>query len=122
MFRVKAGQESAYADWKAKNDDPYGGAAFEFLEQWAVLMEAEIASGEKLEAVADACSKKADEAFGITGFMYGCAVSVLSQCWEHGETLRRWHNLKTQIGDEGERANRDGGTLNPATLRIGAGS
>jgi hypothetical protein len=56
---------------------------------------------------------------GITGFMYGCAVSILSKVWIHGEQLRRWHNLKTQLRDEGEKANQTGGVLNPALLCIG---
>jgi hypothetical protein len=46
---------------------------------------------------------------------------VLASCWEHGEELRRWHNLKTQIRDEGEKANESGGVLNPALLNIEAG-
>lgn len=51
--------------------------------------------------------------------MYGCAVSILSQVWIHGEELRRWHNLDSQIGTEGEKANESGGVLNPAVLNIG---
>ena len=50
--------------------------------------------------------------------MYGAAVSTLVAVWEHGEALRRWHNLKTQIGNEGERANASGGVLNPALLTV----
>jgi len=50
--------------------------------------------------------------------MYGASVSVLAKCWEHGEQLRRWHNLKTQLGNEGEKANEKGGVLNPALLNI----
>lgn len=50
--------------------------------------------------------------------MIGMAVSMLVQCWEHGKQLRRWHNLETQIGDEGEKANALGGVLNPAVLNI----
>ncbi|MDA8315367.1 MAG: hypothetical protein M0010_09365 [Actinomycetota bacterium] len=46
----------------------------------------------------------------------GAAVSVLASCWVHGEELRRWHNLDTQIGTEGEKANASGGVLNPALL------
>lgn len=76
--------------------------------------------GEKLEDVANECSNEADTE-GITGFMYGAAVSVLASCWEHGEELRRWHNLKTQIRDEGEKANESGGVLNPALLNIEEG-
>jgi hypothetical protein len=51
--------------------------------------------------------------------MYGAAVSVLSSCWEHGEELRRWHNLDVQIHDEGEKANETGAVLNPAIMCIG---
>ena len=76
-----------------------------------------MANGETVEAVAEQAGQDAD-IDGITGFMYGCAVSTLSKVWEHGEQLRRWHNLKTQIKDEGERANESGGVLNPALLNI----
>ncbi len=76
-----------------------------------------MAAGRKLEDVAEATSREADTN-GITGFMYGAAVSTLAQVWEHGEQLRRWHNLATQIGTEGEEANERGGTLNPALLNI----
>lgn len=51
--------------------------------------------------------------------MYGCAVGMLAKAWKHGEDLRRWHNLKTQLANEGEKANEQGGVLNPALLRIG---
>jgi len=53
------------------------------------------------------------------GFMYGCAVSTLAKFWEFGEDLRRWSNLDMQIGHEGEKANADGGVLNPALISIG---
>lgn len=83
------------------------------------LMQAEIAAGKAIADVADDCCSMADKNFGITGFMYGCAVSALAHCWKHGDELRRWHNLKTQIRNEGERANETGGVLNPALLSIG---
>jgi len=52
--------------------------------------------------------------------MYGWAVSFLASFWKYGEELRRWHNLDTQLGDEGEQANKEkGATLNPALLSIG---
>lgn len=101
------------------NTDPYGACAVRFAENWGRLMQARIEKGERLEDVADECCSVANGPEGITGFMYGCAVSVLSQVWEHGETLRRWHNLKTQLKDEGERANESGGVLNPALLSLG---
>lgn len=58
---------------------------------------------------ADRLSREADTE-GITIFMYGVAVSILSQCWEFGEYLRKWHN--------GE-YNYDGdGMVNPAIITI----
>jgi hypothetical protein len=78
-----------------------------------------LAEGYKLEAIADECSNKADIPCGITGFMYGCAVSSLVNCWKHGEELRVWHNKKHQLKDEGDKANASGGVLNPALLCIG---
>ncbi len=101
------------------NPDPYGSAVMQYAEMWARLMEARIVAGDTVEACADEASHIANTD-GITGFMYGCAVSILSQVWIHGEALRRWHNLKTQIRDEGEKANAEGGVLNPALLCIGA--
>lgn len=51
--------------------------------------------------------------------MYGAAVAVLSKVWLYGERLRRWHNLATQRGNEGEKANQeDGAVLNPAIITI----
>lgn len=100
------------------NQDPYGACAIRYCKRWAEMMEAELEKGKTIQEVAEETSHKADTE-GITGFMYGCAVSILSQVWAHGEGLRRWHNLDTQIGDEGERANKEGGVLNPALLSIG---
>lgn len=100
------------------NQDPYGKAGIDFAERWANLMEEHIESGKELSDVARGTSHEADTE-GITGFLYGCAVSILSQVWEHGEELRQWHNLDTQIGTEGERANEKGTVLNPAIINIG---
>lgn len=102
---------------KAANEDPYGAAAIRYMERWADLMEQRLATGAKLEDIANKTSDQANTE-GITGFMYGCAVSILTKVWIHGEQLRRWHNLSTQIGTEGERANESGGVLNPALLNV----
>lgn len=102
----------------AANTDPYGSCVIRYAERWANLMEEKMLAGESLEDVADEASHGADTE-GITGFMYGAAVNILAYSWKYGEALRRWHNLKTQIRDEGEKANESGGTLNPALLNIG---
>jgi hypothetical protein len=100
------------------NRDGYGGAVMTYAERWARMMEARMAKGERIADIADECSHLADEE-GITGFMYGAAVSTLAAVWIHGEALRLWHNLKHQLRDEGQRANDNGGVLNPACLCVG---
>lgn len=50
---------------------------------------------------------------GISGFMYGCAVNILAQCWKYGEELRIWHNK--DYGYEGD------GVVNPAVLTVSVG-
>lgn len=96
---------------EAQNGSAYGLATFQFAEDWARLMQARITAGENLSDIADECCTVADKAHGITGFMYGCAVSILAETWIYGDTLRRWHNTKYGRGDAK-------GTINPAVLTI----
>lgn len=112
-------RKKEFQTWKAKNSDPYSKCCVDFAIAWAGLMEAKISRGAKLEDIAKKTSHEADVKFGITGFMYGAAVQSLAHFWIHGEALRKWHNLETQIGNEGEAANKKGGTLNPAVMNIG---
>lgn len=114
---MELANEKAWREFKEKNQDFYGASILVYAERWARLMQLEMAGGKSLEEVAEATSRESDLE-GITGFMYGCAVSMLAHCWKHGERLRRWHNLKIQIGNEGEKANQSGGVLNPALLNI----
>lgn len=116
-FKIKPDMQSKWKEALANNTDAYGRRCFTYAADWASLMESELAAGKELKDVAKETSHKADTD-GITGFMYGKAVSILAHVWEHGEALRQWHNLDTQIGNEGEKANREGGTLNPAILNI----
>jgi hypothetical protein len=115
---IELTDEAGWQKFKDVNTDGYGGAVVTYAERWARLMQVEMANGKNLEDVADAASHEADLE-GITDFMYGCAVSTLAACWKHGEQLRHWHNFKTQIGHEGEKANESGGVLNPALLSLG---
>jgi len=102
----------------ANNQDFYGAGVYRYAEKWANAMEDRMnGDPEKIKDIARQASHDADEE-GITGFMYGCAVEILSKLWEYGEYLRRWHNINIQIGSEGERANESGGVLNPAILTI----
>jgi hypothetical protein len=117
-MKIKEGLEADYAAYaKLNSSDPYSNRCVTYGEEWANLMEKQMADGKKLEDIAESTGHAADTD-GITGFMYGCAVSALSKFWEYGESLRIWHNLKTQLGNEGERANKSGGVLNPALLNV----
>lgn len=99
-------------DWelgKSKNTDGYGACIYEYAEGWAKLMQVEITNGKELKDIAEKTSFEMDF-LGITGFMYGAAVQILSQCWKHGEELKNWHNKKyNHKGD---------GVVNPAILTI----
>lgn len=100
-------------DWDlgvSKNKDPYGTCVYEYAEGWAKLMQREILDGNKLEDVAEKTSHEIGF-LGITGYMYGAAVSILSHCWLYGERLRKWHNKVYH--HEGD------GVVNPAILTIG---
>lgn len=110
--------QAAWDAYRASNGEGYGKAIIDYAERWAGLMESKMDDGRPLAEIARDTSHTADTE-GITGFMYGAAVATLAKVWVHGETLRRWHNLETQIGDEGERANAEGRVLNPALLSIG---
>ncbi len=111
----------AWAKWQESNKEGYGLAILRYAEVWARLMESRFGSGEAIEAIAADTSYLANTE-GITGFMYGAAVKVLSDVWVHGEALRCWHNIDTQLGTEGEQANETGGVLNPAMLSLSTSS
>ena len=115
---MKVKNLEGWNELKSNNTDYYGGSVISYAERWAEQMEAELEAGKKIADIAKETSHKAD-VNGITGFMYGCAVSILSGLWEHGEELRQWHNKDCQLGTEGDKANDEGGVLNPALLSVG---
>jgi len=108
------------------NTDSYGKVTLDYAEGWAKLMQLEIntqinkmkeynreLSPRFIQNVINVCAEKTSFEMGfmgISGFMYGCAVSILSQCWVHGEELRKWHNK--EYGYEGV------GVVNPAIMTI----
>lgn len=118
-MKLNPNTESEYESYKTNNSkDPYSARVVSYGEDWANLMEKRMDSGEKIPDMAKETSHEADTN-GITGYMYGAAVSALAHFWVHGEELRQWHNLKTQIRNEGQKANETGVVLNPAILNIG---
>lgn len=109
--------EHRWLELVEKNRASYGAAVMEYAASWAALMEQRMAAGESLETCADPTSDEAD-VDGITGFMYGCAVQVLAECWRHGEQLRRWHNKRYQPDNAGNLDDEPGAVINPALLHI----
>ena len=114
-MKILNGKEQAYKDWYDKNMDAYGHACFTFAERWAELIENAMENSEctPMEVIikrADGLANAADTE-GITGYMYGCAVSILSQCWEYGEELRKWHNKEYDYSGDG--------VVNPAVMSLG---
>ena len=112
-MKILEGKEKEYKDWYDKNSDRYGRGCFTYAEKWAELMEEEIDKSESAEKAiinnASELSHVADEE-GITGFMYGIAVWILSTCWEYGDILNKWHNKKYDYDGEG--------TVNPAIITV----
>jgi|LSQX01.2.fsa_nt_gb hypothetical protein len=103
------------------NSDSYGQGVIIFSKNWANQIEKMMKEnpGRTFGDVVKIAEQDADAAAGgITGFMYGCAVAMLSEVWIRGEDLRRWHNINTQYSDEGYAANKSGGILNPALIVV----
>lgn len=114
-MKIRPGLEEMYQKWYNNNLDPYGHAVYTFAERWAELMEKDIeeCGGPTAAAIANFEKREREaDTEGITGFMYGCAVGILSDCWEYGEVLRKWHNKEYNY--EGD------GVVNPAILTIRA--
>ena len=114
-MKILNGKEKEYKDWYDKNSDGYGRACFTYAERWAEMLEKAIeeSNDSPLKVIVDNAERLSHEADveGITGFMYGCAVSILSQEWEYGEELRKWHNKEYNYDGDG--------VINPAILTIG---
>ena len=56
-------------------------------------MEREIKNGAQVNDIAEETSNEADKE-GITGFQYGCALSILIQVWAHGAELKKWREAQ----------------------------
>ena len=113
-MKILEGKEKVYKDWYDINTDGYSRACFTYEERWADMLEKliEFSDEDAMTVIinnADRLSREADIE-GITGFMYGCAVNILVQCWKYGEELRKWHNNEYNYNGDG--------VVNPAVLTI----
>jgi hypothetical protein len=92
--------------------DEYSACTVRYAARWANMMEQEFTlRNVPLAEVAEKTTHTADLE-GITGFMFGCAVSMLSEVWIWGDALRVWHNSNYGVGAEAQ------GVVNPAIMYI----
>lgn len=117
-MRIKHGMKKKYQEWLGINNDSYGRTCFVYAERFADLLEIEyvksidVPMSKILELYGDKFSDDADKE-GMTGFMVGISINILSQCWEYGEVLKVWWNTQYDRPDAE-------GTVNPACITIGA--
>lgn len=78
-----------------KNQNAYGRAILKFANIWATEMELKMNGGifkDLSNKDINDCSEKADNILGgITGFMYGRAIKILSDTWKYGNELDEWN-------------------------------
>lgn len=95
-MKIVKGKEQEYKDWYEKNSNTYGRACFTYAERWAGMMEEKIEASEddEMKVIVDNAKQLSHEADkeGISRFMYGAAVRILSLYWEYGECLKKWHD------------------------------
>lgn len=111
-IEIVDGKENEYKEYVSKNsNDGYSRAVIDYSEQWAKLMQLEIAKGKTVKECAEPTQKGLGY-LGITGFQYGCAVKGLAFFWKHGEDLRKWHNKEYGVDEDKK------GVVNPAVLTL----
>lgn len=113
-MKIKPEMQNDYETGVLNNQDSYGKAIYDYANRWADMLEAEIDKGrDPAEVIIELAEKTSSDADtdGITGFMYGAAVAIISDCWIFGEILRKWHNKQYDYDGNG--------VVNPAILTIG---
>jgi len=109
-MKIKKGLKKEWEKSKAMNKDPYGNAVVIVTEKVGEALDKGL-SPEKAQ-------KKGTKDSEITGFQAGCVAQWISYFHPRGEEFRKWWNIDTQINDEGDKANKGGGVLNPALMTI----
>ena len=109
-MKIKENMEKEFEKCiEINSHDCYSKGVIDYMIRWANMMEEHISNGENINNIVEKISHEADTD-GITGFMYGCAVHLLSELWEYGEDLRKWHNKQHEY--EGD------GVVNPAVFTV----
>jgi hypothetical protein len=113
MFKIIKGKEKEWRGFKERNSkDGYSACCIKAIE----IVGDDLDRGKTPK---EAMNSEEIYGLGLTGFMAGCVASSISHYHTRGEEFRRWWNKDIQLGDEGNKANKEGGVLNPALLNIG---
>lgn len=105
MMRAQSAWEEEKTSCLALGDSPMAALfkrdrwrndLFQFAEDWARLMQAQIANGKALADVAQDTMREAD-IVGISGNQLGVVLGLLERYWPHGQELRRWY-ASTHLG------------------------
>ena len=107
--------EEAAKNWEqwveVNSKDGYSLGVVTYARRWGKYMQHLMEKHNKTVVDIAENASHVSDIEGITGFMYGCAVSMLAQCWKYGEELRKWHNKEWGQEDTD-------GVVNPAVLTI----
>lgn len=102
-MKIRAGMESVYASVKNEmTQDGRTNDIINYAERWADMMEQRISNGASVSEAAAQTRYEANQE-NLSWFMYGNAVRVLVNFWDHGEELRQWQqqsNRPQQVQQE----------------------
>lgn len=89
-MKIKPGMESVYASLKNEmTQDDRNNAVISYAERWANMMEQRISNGASVSEAAAQTRYETNQE-NLSWFMYGNAVRVLVNFWDHGDELRQW--------------------------------
>jgi len=108
--------EKEWKIWVESNQDPYGKCCVDIARKAMEILDSESGDFDTHRLICRA--EHEINAGGITGFMAGAVASIISSCHSRGEEFRRKWNVDNQIQNEGDKANKAGGVLNPALLNL----
>lgn len=108
---VGKNKQEEWENYKVINSKSYyNNCVINYTILWAQCMEYLMnRHGKKLSDIWYISSRLAD-VYGVTIFMYGCAVNILSSLWKYGEELKMQHN--SMYNYEGS------GVVNPAIVKV----
>lgn len=109
-------KEKEWNECVENNKDAYGKCCVDVARQVMKILDDEPGDFDPHTIICRADDET--KAGGITGFMAGMVSSIVSQCHSRGEEFRHKWNKDVQIGNEGDKANEEGGVLNPALLNV----